>query len=90
MNFGAALSALKNDARVARAGWNGRGMWVALSPGFEIGSDRIFSTPIRADVELSGRDGVFRPYLMMKTVDGEFVPWLASQSDLLAEDWFVA
>ena len=29
----------------------------------------------------------FRPYLMMRTADGEFVPWVASQSDLLADDW---
>lgn len=28
------------------------------------------------------------PYLQMKTADGKFVPWLASQTDILADDWF--
>lgn len=27
------------------------------------------------------------PYIYMKTVEGKYVPWLASQTDLLAEDW---
>jgi len=87
MNFGEALEALKANHRASRAGWNGRGMWIVLSPGFMLTSDRVFSKPIAADID--GGVGVFRPYLMMRTVDAEFVPWVASQTDILAEDWQV-
>lgn len=89
MNFGDALTELRHGSRVSRSGWNGKDMWVALSPGFTLGPDRVFSLAIREAVEQTGQDGVFRPYLTMRTVDGEFVPWVASQSDLLAGDWFV-
>jgi hypothetical protein len=85
LNFGDALEILKAGGKVTRKNWNGAGMWVALSPGFELRADRIYSDPI-AEFVGSGR-GVFRAYLMMKTVDDEFVPWVASQTDLLAEDW---
>lgn len=78
---------LKDGYRLARTGWNGNGMWIALSPGFTLEPDRIFSDQVRDEVRAQGTDGVFRPYIMMRTVDGEFVPWIASQTDLLAEDW---
>lgn len=87
MDFGQALSALKNGDTVSRENWSGKGMWVALSPGFELPSTRVFSEPISD--EIGTGIGVFLPYFIMRTVDGEFVPWLASQTDLLAEDWVV-
>lgn len=87
MDFGMALAALKSDAKVSRGGWNGKGMFVALSPGFELPSHRVFSRVLHN--EIGTGTGVFRPYLMMRTVDGEFVPWVASQTDLLAEDWVI-
>jgi len=87
LDFSTALYEVKGGAKIARQGWNGKGLWVALSPGFKVGAERIFSEPIKRAV---GDDlGVFRPYLMMRSVDGEFVPWIASQSDLLADDWEV-
>lgn len=91
MDFGQALAALKAGGRVTRAGWNGKGMWIALSPGFTLTADRVYSEPVAQAIDAS-IDGIgkFRPYLMMRTVDGEFVPWIASQSDLLAEDWQLA
>ena len=44
-----------------------------------------------AGKELAGTDGkvAYRPYLALKTVQGDVVPWLASQSDLLSDDWRV-
>lgn len=87
MNFGQALDSLKLGAKVTREGWNGAGLWVALSPGFELPADRVFSEPIQE--EIGTGTGVFRPYLMMRTVDGEFVPWVATQSDLLCDDWTI-
>lgn len=54
--------------RVARAGWNGKGMWLALQ---------------RPDA--GGK--MTLPYIYMKTADDQLVPWLASQTDMLGEDW---
>ncbi len=71
MDFGEALDELKNGGRVARAGWNGKGMYVELQVPDEFSKMR-------------------RPYLFMRPVDGDLVPWVASQSDLLAEDWLLA
>lgn len=86
MNFGAALELLKAGARVAREGWNGRGMYVVHQKGYPDGIP-INSNTAQATGLPEGTVCNFRPYLMMRTVDGEFVPWVASQSDLLAEDW---
>jgi Protein of unknown function (DUF2829) len=86
-DFSWALRELKHGYKISRHGWNGKDMWVTFSPGFTLTSDRIFSEAIKKEV--GSDEGVFRPYLMMRTVDGEFVPWVASQSDLLAEDWFL-
>lgn len=88
MDFGAALNTLKSGGRVARSGWNGEGMWVALSPGYDdLPSGKIWSAPIRDHAEQHDGTATFRPYLMMLTAQGDFVPWVASQSDILAEDW---
>lgn len=74
--FDDALRALKAGRRVSRAGWNGKGMWLVFVQG-------------RDDVD--ARHGVERllPWIGMRTADGGFVPWLASQTDMLAEDWEV-
>lgn len=68
MNFGQAIEALKNGRRVARAGWNGKGMWLELQV-----------PDMHSKMSL--------PYIFMKTADDHQVPWLASQTDMLAEDW---
>lgn len=88
-DFSWALKLLKNGEKVAREGWNGAGMWVVLRKGYPDG------VPIDAKTaqETGGIEGavcVFRPYLLMYTADGEFVPWVASQTDLLADDWYSA
>jgi hypothetical protein len=88
MNFGEALDALLRGLKVARSGWNGRGMWLVLVPGSTITVSE--GRPLGdAAPELVGQQVQYRPHLDMKTVDGEIVPWVASQSDLLATDWFV-
>ena len=76
MNFGDALQALKNGERVERAGWNGKGMHLALVS--------EWNGRINADFGEAFR---LLPWIGMKTAQGDFVPWLASQTDLLAEDW---
>ncbi|WP_412804987.1 DUF2829 domain-containing protein [Nocardia sp. SC052] len=86
MDFGQALAVLRDGGRVARAGWNGKGMWLVLVPGstFTVEADRTLG---QAAPDLVGQTVNYRPHIDMKTVDGEIVPWVASQTDLLADDW---
>ena len=81
-----ALGCLKRGARVCRAGWNGKGMWIVLQKAYPEGIP-INKNTAEATKLPEGEVHKFLPYIMMKTVDGSFVPWLASQTDLLAEDW---
>lgn len=74
MDIGQALEKLKEGKRVARAGWNGKGMWLIL-----IDTKMYEVCPFSNEILL--------PWIGMKTVDDKFVPWLASQTDILAEDW---
>lgn len=87
MDFGDALRAMVRDGkRAARAGWNGRGMFVVYQKGYPDGIPVNANTAEATGIE-QGTVCVFHPYLMMRTVDGSFVPWVISQSDALAEDW---
>ena len=88
MNFGHALEMLKRGEAVARAGWNGKGMFLYLVPAPERGY------PAQTGVAklFFGKDALvpYGAYVAMKTADGIVVPWLCSQTDMLAEDWAVA
>jgi len=89
MNFGEALDHLTTDrTRVTREGWNGRGMFIVYQAGYPDGI-AINANTAQATGIAEGTVCRFQPYLMMKTVDGGFVPWVASQSDLLADDWLI-
>lgn len=88
MDFGKALEALKSGKRVARSGWNGKGMWLTYQKAYPDGI-AINANTAEATGLPQGTVCKFLPYLMMKTVDNSFVPWLASQTDILAEDWTV-
>ncbi len=86
MNFGQALAELRAGRRIAREGWNGKGMWLAYQAGYPDGIP-INANTARATGLPEGTICKFLPYIMMKTAGGEFVPWLASQTDILADDW---
>lgn len=86
MDFGQALVELKYGHKVSREGWNGKGMFVALQPGYPDGVSANANTAAAFGVE-EGAQITVRPYLAMWTVDQQIVPWVASQTDLLAEDW---
>jgi len=79
---------LIGNCRVARSGWNGKGMWVVLQAGYPDGIPINGNTALATGIP-EGTVCKFRPYLMMRTADGSFVPWVASQTDLLADDWYV-
>lgn len=90
MTFGNAIEMLKAGYKVARDGWNGKGMWLAMSPGaIDLPADKFWAGPNREFAEGNGGKATVRPYITMKSADGEIVAWTASQSDVLAEDWCV-
>lgn len=85
-DFGWALAQLRLGARVARAGWNGKGMWIAYQKAYPDGIPINANTAEATGIP-QGTVCKFLPYLMMKTADNSFVPWLASQTDILSADW---
>ncbi len=87
MNFGNAIEALKSGDRVAREGWNGKGMFLIYVGGTSAVEPRA-GTPY-ADHLISPNGTVdINPHIDMKTATGEMQPgWLASQTDMLADDW---
>lgn len=90
LTFGDALVALKAGRRVAREGWNGKGMWLSLSgPGVRDVAAGAFWSVNNADYARSqGGTVKVLPCITMKTATGEILMgWLASQTDMLAEDW---
>jgi hypothetical protein len=84
ISFSRALAALKEGSKVAREGWNGKGMWLLL-----IAADK-WQIPNGLEFN-GGAQSAYPvlPFIGMKTADGSFVPWLASQTDILADDWSV-
>jgi hypothetical protein len=85
MYFDDALPALRDGQKLGRAGWNGKGMFIYLVP--------ANSYPASNNT-LGTMKGVFPDdmvpygaYLAMKTAQNNVVPWLASQTDILADDW---
>lgn len=92
MDFGDAIVALKAGRKVAREGWNGKGMWLSLTPGSDaVPAANIWSPNNRAYAESQpGQVVKVLPAITMKTATGEILMgWLASQTDMLAEDWTV-
>lgn len=83
MSFGLALEACKMGERIARKGWNGKGMYVFLVHGMDFHTNADLS-------ELDDQDVEVLDCLVIRTATGAFCPgWLASQSDMLADDWMI-
>lgn len=83
MSLGMAVEALKLGKKVARYGWNGKDMFLFLVPG------STFKAPPLLGIYEEGTEINYLPHIDMKTATGEIVPWLASQADQLAEDWYI-
>jgi len=84
MDFGTALIALKEGKSVSRTGWNGKGMFLYYVPAAEY--------PAMTEIAKAAFPSGMVPYgayIAMKTAQENVVPWLASQTDVLAEDWQV-
>jgi hypothetical protein len=86
LTFEEALASLKLGRKIQRSGWNGKGMWIVLQKAYPDGIP-INKNTAEATGMAEGTVCKFLPYVMMKTADDSFVPWLASQTDILAEDW---
>lgn len=92
MNFGEAIAALKDGKKVARAGWNGKGMWLVLVPGRK-------DVPLQPNTpygDALGTDAAIEilPHIDMWTTNSEgrramLAGWLASQTDMLSDDWAI-
>lgn len=83
MDFGDAVRAMKSGKRVAREGWNGKGMFLFLVNGstFKVNREPLVS------ILGEGTQVQYHAHIDMKTAQGYVVPWLASQADILSEDW---
>lgn len=82
MSFGAAIYALKRGQKVARAGWNGKDQYI------ELASDITYRGPTRGGISAYHKDIGSQAICFVGT-RGCQIGWLASQSDMLAEDWHV-
>jgi len=87
MTFGDAIMAAKAGEKIARGGWNGKNMWVCYMPPVTIDEGIVNGRTKRfvpsGDLNVGG-------YFVMWTATGVWQPgWLASQADILAEDWVV-
>ncbi len=87
LSFGAAIIALESGQKVARSGWNGKGMFLVLQPATVDAKLREGSVYEQA---LSSNICTINAHIDMKTATGEMQPgWLASQSDMLSNDWYI-
>lgn len=84
MDFPGALRACKGGARIARSGWNGKGMWVEIQRP-DVGSKMTLPYLYLNYPVFSATERVGNPVYP----EGSRVPWLASQTDILAEDWYI-
>ena len=82
-DFGWALAQMRRGLKVARTGWNGRGMFLFHVPGstFEVNRAPLLG------IYPEGTSIEYHEHIDMKTAQGYVVPWLASQTDMLATDW---
>lgn len=90
MTFGFAIEVLKKGFKVARKGWNGKGMYIWLKPAVTIKSDWCKDPMLKEIVDDNGGEAEALGTICMKTADNKILTgWLASQTDILSEDWII-
>ena len=95
MTFGHAIEAARKGLKIARAGWNGKGMFVVMQPELKLPPFNTQGTHRKVNdrtAKFIGEDAPLDcvPYFAMYSADKKWVPgWLASQTDMLADDWCV-
>lgn len=92
-SFSTALDAMQCGEHITRDGWNGKGMYLFILKGLTAMKPQLarFHAGVMQDAhEAYGADRIgIEPFVVMKTADNKYIPWLASQSDLLANDWII-
>ncbi|MCP9358688.1 DUF2829 domain-containing protein [Liquorilactobacillus satsumensis] len=87
MDFGKAITSLKQGYRVARKGWNGKGIFIELKKGEHL------DTPNNRFDKVMTHDFIYIDTTGLQSDNPDApksrVPWLASQTDMLAEDWYI-
>lgn len=90
MNFGDAIKALKEGRKVARKGWNSKNMYLWLKPATVIKSEWCKDPILKEIVDANNGEAEALGTICMKTADNKILTgWLASQTDMLSEDWTV-
>lgn len=82
MNFGEAINAMKDGKRVSRAGWNGKNQYIELA-------SNISYTNSCGEVVNANHDAIGNQAVAFVGTSGVQLGWLASQADMLADDWVV-
>ena len=85
LSLGDAITYLKSGYKAAKKGWNGKDMFIFLVPGSVF---KVNRPPLNTMFD-EGTEITYQAHIDMKTADGRIVPWLASQSDMLENDWVV-
>jgi hypothetical protein len=81
IDFSRAVQEMRTGDCVSRDGWNGANQWIRY---IDLYNDKHFAVVHHEDAI-----GDFSPFLVLKTAQNKLVPWTPSQTDQLAEDWFV-
>lgn len=90
LTFGQALQELKLGNKVARAGWNGKGMYLWLLPAAQVKAEWCKEPHLKSLAEANGGEIEALGSIRMLTADKKVLTgWLASQTDMLSEDWVV-
>ena len=88
--FGEALEALKQGKKVTRLGWNGKSMYLWLKPAITIKSEWCKDPILKEIVDANGGETEALGTICMKTADNKILTgWLASQTDMLSNDWVI-
>lgn len=97
MNFSQALESLKLGSKIQREGWNGKGMYLTLVQGYPV-NGHLNADSVDSEVEggTQGKAGQMLSHIVMGPAGdsqfwdagySDYMPWFASQTDILAEDW---
>lgn len=91
LTFGLAIEAMKKGHKVARMGWNGKGMFIYIQDGSRVNTEDLRAETMKDYcVDRAIQHVKINPHIDMKAADGSLViGWLASQADMLAEDWVI-
>jgi len=92
ITFGQALEALKQGKRIARKGWNGKGMFLFLLPAGTVPTKVIHDPALKQVIEEQINGDTFEALgsIRMFTADKKILTgWLASQTDMLSDDWVI-